>query len=585
MPSRSRTVTSDHPTDMTASLIPLRILIVEDRETDTELIVRELKRHGYDPQWTRVDQEDDFLAELTNSYDLITADAIMPQFSAIRVLELLQEHQREIPCIIVSGSIGEEEAVALIRAGAADYLMKDRLGRLGQAIRYVLDQHRLRREHHHTHQALVSLNADLERRIAERTAKLEEVNQQLAQELAERKQIELRLRQHEATLERRVAARTTQLERSHGRLRRLVSELTLTEQRERKQLASELHDYLAQLLVVTKLKIDQLSRNQLDNRSAQLVQEAGSSLDQALTYSRTLVAQLSPTVLFTQGLVAALQWLPEYFSRHGLRVHVHSSIHALNLPEDRSILLFQSTRELLFNVLKHAGTGEAVIALETVEEQTLRISVSDCGAGFDLERSLGEPKGFGLLSIRERIEGLNGTLSVQSSPGSGTQVVMSISLSDHSGYPDPPEIPNSHVTPLSAASTKPTMTLTTCRAIIVDDHELMRRELSQIVTGIAGVTLVGEATDGRTGVALAADLCPDLVLMDFNMPGLDGIEATRQIVAHNPHVKVIGVTVNTEPDIHTRMLAAGAVASLEKSSLPEELPSTVAKMLEQSRRS
>lgn len=542
-----------------------------------ELILRELKKHGYDPQWTRVDQEDAFLAELTNPYDLITVDAIMPQFSAARVLELVDELRLEIPCIIISGSIGEEEAVALIRAGAADYLMKDRLGRLGQSIHHVLGQHQLRTEHRQAHEALVTLNAELERRIAERTVKLEEVNQQLAQELTERKQIELRLRQHEATLERCVAARTTQLERSHARLRRLASELTLAEQRERKQLASELHDYLSQLLVVAKLKIDQLSRNPLTDRTARIISEAGSSLDQALTYSRTLVAQLSPTVLFTQGLVAALYWLPEYFARHGLRVHVQACVPSVILAEDRSVLVFQSVRELLFNVLKHAGTGEATVALEVLTDQAVRITVADRGTGFDAQATVGEPNGFGLFSIRERIEGLAGTFSVQSARDTGTQVEITIPLYDGVVLPGSSDRQNRVTEPTPGLPTESKA----WRVVLVDDHELIRKELRQLLTTVTNVTVVGEASDGRQSIALVTTLSPDLVLMDVNMPGLDGIEATRQIVAQNPRVKIIGVTVNTDPDVHARMLAAGAVASLQKSSLSEDLPPTISKILEQ----
>ncbi|MDR4470988.1 MAG: response regulator, partial [Nitrospira sp.] len=385
----------------TSSLIPLRLLIVEDRETDTELIVRELKKHRFNPSWVRVDTEEEFLHQIQAPFDLITADAIMPQFSAKRALALLQERQLDTPCIIVSGSIGEEEAVAMIRAGAVDYLMKDRLGRLGQAIRHVLEQHTLRAEHRKAHHALVTLNAELEERIAERTARLEELNQQLAQELTERKQIELRLRRHEARLERRVAARTKQLERSHIRLRRLVTELTLTEQRERKVLASELHDYLAQLLVVSKFKVDQLRRTTSNKNADRLLGETESALDQALTYSRTLIARLSPTVLFSHGLIAALKWLTEYFSKQGLGVEVQSHVETITIPEDYSVLVFQSVRELLFNVLKHAGTAAATVEASVPDQSHLRISVVDSGKGFDMGALSSTTKGYGLFSIQE----------------------------------------------------------------------------------------------------------------------------------------------------------------------------------------
>lgn len=560
------------PTDA-QTLVPLRLLIVEDRETDTELIVRELKKQGFEPTWVRVDTEEEFLRQLQEPFDLITADAVMPQFSARRVLALLREHRVELPCIIVSGSIGEEEAVSLIREGAVDYILKDRFGRLGQSIHHVLDQHLLRAEHRQAHEALVRLNTELEQRIAERTAKLEEVNQQLAQELEERKQIELCLRQQEVTLERRVAARTTQLERSHARLRRLVTELTLVEQRERKQLASELHDYLAQLLVVGKLKIDQLRRNPSVDHAARMLEEAGSSLDQALTYSRTLVAQLSPTILFTQGLVAALRWLPEYFSRYGLRVYVQSVVPSVELPEDQSVLLFQSVRELLFNVLKHAGTGEATVALDLPNDQALRITVADRGPGFDVQASAETSKGFGLFSIRERIEVLAGTFSVQSSGATGTQVEITIPLTEFIESSLLQDQPTNDRTTSAPADAQ------TWRVVIVDDHELIRNEVCRLLTSLKNVVVIGEASNGRQGVALAVELCPDLVLMDINMPEIDGIEATRQILAHNPGIKIIGITVNTEPNIHARMLAAGAVASLEKTSLASALHQTIKQIL------
>jgi len=571
--SENATMAAPGQTDP-SPLIPLRLLIVEDRETDTELIVRELKKQGFAPSWVRVDTEEDFLARIHDSFDLITADAVMPRFSAMRVLTLLKEQRIDIPCIIISGSIGEEEAVAMIRAGAVDYLMKDRFGRLGQSIRYVLEQHKLREEHGRAHQALVTLNAELEQRISERTAKLEEVNERLAQELTERKQIELRLRRHEVMLERRVAARTKQLERSHIRLRRLVTELTLTEQRERKLLASELHDYLAQLLVVSRMKIHQLSRHVPDANSGRLLEETDSALDQALTYCRTLISRLSPGVLFSQGLIAGLHWLSDYFSKQGLRVSVESHITAVALPEDLSVLLFQSVRELLFNVLKHAGTGAGTVQVRLHDDHILHIHVIDGGIGFDETVLNHETKGYGLFSIKERIEGLGGTFVVRSSPGSGTRVELSMPLPDMARAS---QMSDTAPAAVEVVLDKPKP----CRAMIVDDHSLMRQELAKLLTAMQEMTVVGEACDGQEGVELARTLCPDLILMDVNMPGIDGIEATRQILAHSPGVKIIGVTVNADATIHTQMIAAGAVASLSKETLSRDLKPALSRILDQ----
>jgi nitrate/nitrite-specific signal transduction histidine kinase len=159
----------------------------------------------------------------------------------------------QIPFIVVSHAIGEEEAVGLMRNGAADYLLKDRMARLGEAVRHALDGQRLRSQYAEAQQDLRLLNQELEKRIGERTGELEVANRALASELSERKQIEERLRQLTGTLEERVAERTRELATSYARLRALATDLTVAEQKERRRLATELHDYLAQLLVVPRL--------------------------------------------------------------------------------------------------------------------------------------------------------------------------------------------------------------------------------------------------------------------------------------------------------------------------------------------
>ncbi len=122
--------------------VPLRVLVLEDSQTDTELVVAELRRAGFDPDWVRVETERDYLAELDTMPEIILSDYAMPQFDAARALQLLKERGLDVPFIIVSGTIGEEVAVEAMRQGAADYLLKNRLARLGQAVSHALEQNR-----------------------------------------------------------------------------------------------------------------------------------------------------------------------------------------------------------------------------------------------------------------------------------------------------------------------------------------------------------------------------------------------------------------------------------------------------------
>ena len=126
----------------------IQILIVEDNPNDADLLVRELRRSEFDFDWERVDTEVDYLAKLNSGLHLILSDYEMPQFNGFRALELLkQQPALDIPFIIVSGTIGEETAVEAIKQGAADYLLKDRLVRLGPAVRRALQEVKERSEH------------------------------------------------------------------------------------------------------------------------------------------------------------------------------------------------------------------------------------------------------------------------------------------------------------------------------------------------------------------------------------------------------------------------------------------------------
>src|SRR5258707_10647043 len=113
---------------------PLGVLILEDREADAHLMVSALRSAGFDPAWERVETEPDYLTRLIPELNLILADYHLPQFDALRALRLLHERGLDIPFVVVTGALGDEAAVACMRQGASDYLLKDRLARLGDAV-------------------------------------------------------------------------------------------------------------------------------------------------------------------------------------------------------------------------------------------------------------------------------------------------------------------------------------------------------------------------------------------------------------------------------------------------------------------
>jgi PAS domain S-box-containing protein len=151
---------------MPAMSQPLKVLIAEDNPDDAELLLRALRRSGFEPEWKGVESEPDFQASLHAGLDLVISDYEMPQFSGLRALECLKQSGLTIPFIIVSGTIGEETAVEAMRLGASDYLMKDRLARLGPAVTHALTESRLRRERREADEALRQANERTESLLA-----------------------------------------------------------------------------------------------------------------------------------------------------------------------------------------------------------------------------------------------------------------------------------------------------------------------------------------------------------------------------------------------------------------------------------
>ena len=149
----------------------LRVLLLEDSPSDAAIVVEELRSAGYDPEWTRVQTEEEFQANIDAHLDLILADFTLPQFDALDALEMLQARGLSIPFIIVTGTITEETAVAALKRGADDFLLKDRLARLGPAVTVALQQHQLREDRRRALQLLME-NEDRYRRLVSRMSAL-----------------------------------------------------------------------------------------------------------------------------------------------------------------------------------------------------------------------------------------------------------------------------------------------------------------------------------------------------------------------------------------------------------------------------
>jgi PAS domain S-box-containing protein len=390
-------------------------------------------------------------------------------------------------------------------------------------------------------------------------------------DVTERRDSEERMRESAQHLEHLVEERTRDLAQSHDRLRALAAELNLAEQRERQRIATELHDHLQQLLALAKLKIGQGKRVAKTVPACEhLIQDTDEILSEALEYTRTLVAELSPPVLRDHGLPAALKWIGEHMKKHDLTVTVTVPKHLeLRLPKDQALLLYQSVRELLFNTSKHAGTHEAWVAMEE-REGRLIIDVTDKGAGFSHSPEEATGSKFGLLSIRERMRALGGTFTIGSATGQGTIVTLVLPLAvcqSSVETHEADEIPKHGVPSLEASLNSEDK----IRIVLVDDHTIVRQGLRSLLEGYPDLEIVAEATNGAEAVRATRELRPQVIVMDINMPGMNGIEATTRIKADCPGTIIIGLSVNADGENQIAMQRAGASILLTKEDAVEHL--------------
>lgn len=382
----------------------------------------------------------------------------------------------------------------------------------------------------------------------------------MVHDTTERKHAEDGLRELTATLESRVAQRTAELEQRAGQLQKLSLELSQAEDRERERLAEILHDDLQQQLAAAKFHLGLLS-NQVKGNAA--LQEAIAPVEgmikDAIGKSRSLSHELSPARLYHGDFGEAVEWLANQVqAKHGLLVHmdIHGPIEVSSDPI--KAFLFRTAREILFNIVKHAQVTEATVRLRRRREQ-LRLTVCDKGRGFD-PKALEQAAGFGLLSIRERIELLGGRMKIRSAPGRGSTflIVVPDEQAAVGASPD--------VCPTAGASQEAPL-----RVLLADDHKVVREGLAALLNEQEDIEVVGQATNGREAVDLARELKPDVVVMDVAMPLMEGDEATRQIKQDMPRTRVVGLSMYDETGVIDKMRRAGVECYMLKTAPSEEL--------------
>ncbi|MGM0452952.1 MAG: AAA family ATPase [Thermodesulfobacteriota bacterium] len=222
--------------------------------------------------------------------------------------------------------------------------------------------------------------------------------------------------------------------RYQAQLRSLSSELSLAEERERRRLATQLHDRIGHALTTASMKLRLLqNQNNGDAESAGITEDIYGLIEQSIADTQSLTFELSPPILYDLGLEAALDWLAEQTrARHPITVSIIDDMQDKPLDESFRVLLFQAARELLFNVVKHAGATAVTISIAREGEQ-IRLAIEDDGVGFNPEapESSSKKGGFGLFSIRERLAHQGGRLEINSTRGSGCRITMISPMKPH----------------------------------------------------------------------------------------------------------------------------------------------------------
>jgi len=346
----------------------LRILHIEDSELDHQLIMAQLRRAGLNLDLIRMDALAEIAAALAQPWDAIISDYNLPGFSGLVVLDMLKESRRLLPFILVSGEIGEDTAVAAMRTGASDYLLKKDLARLAPALLHAIEASESQR---------ARIEADRE------------------------------------------------LLKSKQRLHELAGHLQTSIEMERAAIAREIHDDVGGSLTALKFDLAWINRHSKDQAVLQRVQSALETVTSAIEASQRIMHNLRPAIL-EQGLVAAVQWMAARFERRtGIVSTVRTSHEQMQLPPGVPLVAYRTAQEALTNVSKHANATRVDIEL-SVDSGVLTLELSDNGQGI-APGALAKARSFGIRGLHERAATVGGWVDLTTN-NKGVSLILSVPL-------------------------------------------------------------------------------------------------------------------------------------------------------------
>lgn len=345
-----------------------------------------------------------------------------------------------------------------------------------------------------------------------------------------------------AAIEREMAFRNVQLSQELARRNADLSALTAhvhnISEEEKSRLARELHDELGSILVAMNIKLDHVTHNISAPELLDDLADLKSLLDDAAMIKIRVINQLTPTVLDDFGLDAALERLVGEYKKH-TKIGV-----TLILPGDGfvmehlySLAAYRITQECLTNVAKHAGASHVVIE-GSVCDNRLSLIIRDNGKGF---HEAANADGHGIFGMIERARYLGGTIEFTSNPDRGSTVRL--------------------ILPLAGMRSKDKT-----RVLLVDDHAIVRNAIKQIIEDQTDdFSVEGEAADGQIAVEMALEGDWDIVLLDINLPKMNGIEVLKKVKLVKPDLPIIMLSSYPESEYGEISISHGAACYIEKS--------------------